>query len=93
MTVACGLSVVATVIGSVPAAWAASRSPKQLQNMAYGASLYRSVILAFLAAPTLYLGSLHRKSFLLWLGISYLVALGAETVVLALLIRRTEAIR
>jgi hypothetical protein len=50
------------------------------------------VILALLAVPTALLANLHLRTFLLWLGISYVVALCAEVVFLVLLIRKTEAI-
>jgi hypothetical protein len=91
MGVACGLSVVATILGSIPVAWAALRSPKQVQTLGYGASLFRLVILTLLAVPALVLMDLHLRTFLLWLGVSYVVALGAEVVFLVLLIRRMEA--
>lgn len=91
MAVACGLSVVATILGSVPVAWAALRSPKQVQTLGYGGSLFRLVVLTLLAVPALVLMDLHLRTFLLWLGVSYVVALGAEVVFLVLLIRRMEA--
>jgi hypothetical protein len=91
MGVACGLSAVATILGSIPVAWAALRSPKQVQTLGYGASLFRLVILTLLAVPALVLMNLQLRTFLLWLGVSYVVALGAEVVFLVLLIRRMEA--
>jgi hypothetical protein len=81
----------ATILGSIPVAWAALRSPKHVQTLGYGASLARLVILALLAVLALLLVNLHVRAFLLWLGVSYVVALGAEVVFLVLLIRRTEA--
>ncbi len=92
MGLACGLSVLATVLGSVPVAWAALRAPKHVKNLGYGASLFRLVILTLLAAVVALHADVHLKTFLLWLGISYLVALGAEVVFLVLLIRKAEAI-
>lgn len=91
MSLACGLSLLATVLGSVPVAWAALRSPKQVKNLGYGASLFRLVILTLLASLAALLVDVHLKTFLLWLGISYLVALCAEVVFLVLLIRKAEA--
>jgi hypothetical protein len=91
MSVACGLSVLATILGSIPVAWAALRSPKHIQAFGYGGSLFRLVILTLLAVPTLVLMDLHIRTFLLWLGVSYVVALGAEVVFLVLLIRKMEA--
>jgi hypothetical protein len=91
MSVACGLSALATVLGSVPVTWAALRSPKHVQTLGYSGSLFRLVILTFLAVPVLFLMDLHQRTFLLWLGVSYVVALGAEVVFLVLLIRKLEA--
>jgi hypothetical protein len=92
MSLACGLSVLATVLGSVPVAWAALRSPKYVKNLGYGASLFRLVILTLLAVIAAVLVDLQLRTFLLWLGISYLVALCAEVVFLVLLIRKAEAL-
>lgn len=91
MGVACGLSVVATILGSVPVAWAALRSPKHVSMLGYGGSLFRLIVLTLLAVPTLALMELHLRTFLLWLGVSYVVALCAEVVFLVLLIRKMEA--
>ena len=68
MGLACGLSLLATVLGSVPVAWAALRSRKQVKNLGYGASLFRLVILTVLAALAALLVDLHLRTFLLWLG-------------------------
>ena len=90
MGVACALSVLATVLGSAPVAWAAIRSPKHVHTFGYSASLFRAVILAALATPTVLMPGLELRTFLLWIGISYVVALGAEVVFLVLVIRSSE---
>jgi len=90
MGVACALSVVAIVLGSAPVAWAAIRSPKHVHTFGYGASLVRALILAALATPTALMPGLNLRPFLLWIGISYVVALGAEVVFLVLVIQSTE---
>ncbi len=91
MGLACGLSLLATILGSLPVAWAALSSPKHVKNLGFSASLFRLVILSLLAALAALLADLHLKTFLLWLGISYVVALAAEVVFLVLLIRKAEA--
>jgi hypothetical protein len=91
MGLACGLSLLATILGSVPVAWAALRSPKHVKNLGLSASLFRLVILSLLAALAALTAGVHLKTFLLWLGISYVVALCAEVVFLVLLIRKAEA--
>ncbi len=91
MGVACLLSVVATVLGSAPVAWATIRSPKHVHTLAYGASLFRALILAALATPTALMPGLALRTFLLWVGISYVVALGAEVVFLVLVVQSTDA--
>jgi len=90
MGVACGMSILATVLGSVPAIWAALRSPDKLIALALGATVLRVAILAVLVVPVVIFSELPLLPFLLWVAISYAVALAAESVSLVLLIRRME---
>lgn len=90
MGVACGMSILATVLGSLPAIWAALRSPDKLIALALGATVLRVAILAVLVVPVVIFSELPLLPFLLWVAISYAVALAAESVSLVLLIRRME---
>jgi len=90
MGVACGLSVLAAVLGSIPAIWAALRSPDKLIALALGSTVLRVAILVVLVVPVAIFSELPLLTFLLWVAISYAVALAAETVSLVLLIRRME---
>ncbi len=91
MAVGGGLSVLATILGSLPVVWAAIRSPQHLPALGLGASLFRVVALAVLAVPITILAELPVRPLLIWVGISYLVGLFAEVIVLVLLIKRLEA--
>lgn len=90
MGVACGMSALATILGSVPVIWAAFRSPQKVPTLALAATLLRVIVLAAMAAPVAVFAGLHLRALLLWVGISYVVALGAESLALVLLIRRME---
>ncbi|MBN1344218.1 MAG: hypothetical protein JXQ73_16145 [Phycisphaerae bacterium] len=91
MGVGCGLSVLATILGSAPAAWAAIKNPEKLLVMALGATILRVIILVLLAVPVAAFAGLPSRAFLLWVGIAYLAALAGEIPMLVLLVRRTEA--
>ena len=91
MIVAGGMSALAAVLGSLPAVWSALRMPEKLPAMALGATLLRLVALVAMAVPVAMLAALPRKPLLLWLAISYVLALAAESVALAMLIKRLEA--
>jgi hypothetical protein len=90
MGVGCGLSVLATVLGSVPVIWAALRAPSKVPTFALASTCLRVFALGAITAPVAILTDLEFRALLLWVAISYLVALGAEVVVLVLLIRRLE---
>jgi len=93
MVVAGGMSVLATILGSIPVIWASLRSPEKVPTTALGATLLRVVLLGVMAAPVAAYGGLPLRALLLWVAISYLVALAAESVVVVLLIKRMEARR
>ena len=93
MAIAGGMSVLATILGSIPVIWASLRSPEKVPTAALGATLLRVVLLGAMAAPVAAYGGLPLRPLLLWVAISYLVALGAESVVVILLVRRMEARR
>ncbi len=91
MVVAGGMSALAAVLGSIPAVWSALRMPEKLPAMALGATLLRLVVLVAMAVPVALLAALPRRPLLLWLAISYVLALAAESAALAMLIKRLEA--
>jgi hypothetical protein len=93
MFVACGLSAIAAIAGSLPVALAAKRAPDKVPAAALGATMLRLSVLVVLAVPVAFLVELNLRALLVWVGISYLAALAAEVVALLPLVRRTETHR
>ena len=82
-----------TDLGSVPVIWAALRAPSKVPTLALASTCLRVFALGAITAPVAILSDLGLRALLLWVAISYLVALGAEVVVLVLLIRRLETLK
>jgi hypothetical protein len=91
MGVACGASILATVLGSLPVVWVARQDPTRVPAMVMGAVLLRMVLLAAIVGPIAAFSALPWRVLLLWVAISYLVALAGETLALTVFIRRMRA--
>ncbi len=91
MVAACAITAVATILGSSPVVWAVVKDPAKVLMAALAATLCRVMILVMIAAPVALASGLPTRTFLIWVAVSYVVALFAETVCLVLLIRRMEA--
>lgn len=91
MVVACVITAVATILGSAPVVWAAVKDTAKVPMAGLAATMCRVMILVLIAAPVVLAGGLANRPLLIWIAVSYIVALFAETVCLVLLIRRMEA--
>jgi uncharacterized membrane protein (DUF441 family) len=91
MGVACGASILATVLGSLPVVWAARHDPTRVPAMVMGAVLLRMVLLGAIVGPIAAFSALPWRTLLLWVAISYLAALAGETLALTGFIRRMRA--
>ena len=82
MLLACGVSFVGSAVGALPIATAGAggaggglEGPRRLT----ASMVLRLLVVAVLAGAVLWLVGPERKPFLLWLAISYLVLLVADT--------------
>lgn len=78
MLLACGVSFAGSALGALPIATARAAGPEGLQRIT-AAMLVRLLVVAALAGGLYWLLRPERRPFLLWLAISYLVLLAADT--------------
>ncbi len=91
MLVAGLAGVVATVGGSLPVAWVIQHDPRRVPIMVMGAVILKVFILLLIVVPVGVMGWVPLRPLLLWVALSYVVALVAETPVLTRLVRRMGA--
>ena len=77
MLLACGIALVGSAVGAVPIATV--RDPKEGLKRITGSMVLRLLVVAVLAGVAYWLLAPERRPFLLWLAISYLVLLVADT--------------
>lgn len=77
MLLACGASLVGSAVGAVPIALA--RTPEESLKRFTASMALRLLVVAVLAGAALWFLTPARRPFLLWLAISYLVLLVADT--------------
>ena len=78
MLLACGVSFVGSAVGGLPIAMARAGGMEGLKRFTASMVLRLLVVAALAGAVIWFLGP-ERKPFLLWLAISYLVLLAADT--------------
>lgn len=78
MALACGVSLVGSALGGVPIALAREGGLEGLKRFV-ASMVLRLLVVAALAGLLLWLVGPARRPFLLWLALSYLVLLAADT--------------
>ncbi len=79
MFVGVAVSVVATVLGSLPVAFALVGPPAKVPLAILGATCVRFLVVLMLVAPLAYFQVVQQVPFVLWVAISYLVLLLVDT--------------
>lgn len=79
MLVGVAVSVVATAMGSLPIALALTGPPDKVPIAILGATCVRFLVVLMLVAPLAYFEVVRQVPFVLWVAISYLVLLVADT--------------
>lgn len=78
MALACGVSLVGSALGGLPIALAREGGLEGLKRFV-ASMVLRLLVVAALAGLVLWLAGPARRPFLLWLALSYLVLLAADT--------------
>jgi len=78
MLLACGVSFIGSAVGGMPIATAHAGGMEGLKRFT-ASMVLRLLVVAALAGVVIWLLGPERKPFLLWLAISYLVLLAADT--------------
>ena len=79
MLVGCAVSLVASVAGTMPLLWSRSRTPVEAMPVLMGSIALRLTVVIALAAAVVFLGSLAVKPFLVWVAVSHVGLLVADT--------------
>ncbi len=79
MVAACGVSLVGSWIGAVPMALVSVGDRAAVATAALGAMAVRFAVVLFGALAVVLGSDVERPSFLIWVGISYLVLLVVDT--------------
>ncbi len=87
MLLACGVSFIGSAVGGLPIATARDGGLEGLK-MFTASMVLRLLVVAALAGAVIWLLGPERKPFLLWLAISYLLLLGADTGFAQIVLRR-----
>lgn len=78
----------AVALGSLPVVWALQKGSRRVPSMTLVATGVRIGMLALLIVPVCLVSWVPVRVLLVWVAVSYLSALGGETLALAMLIRR-----
>jgi len=81
MVAACGLSLLGSWLGAVPTTMVAAGDRPAVATAALGAMAIRFVVVLFGALAVVLGTPVERPPFLIWVGISYLVLLLVDTLV------------
>ncbi len=79
MLVGCAVSLVASVAGTMPLLWSRSRTPAEAMPVRMGSIALRLTLVIGLAAAVVFLGSLAVEPFLVWVAMSHVGLLVADT--------------
>ena len=79
MAVGIGVSLFAALIGAIPICMAASQSPTKGPTAVLAGTAVRFILVLGAVVPISFSGLVHRKAFIVWVVISYLVLLLLDT--------------
>ena len=74
-----GVSLLAALVGAIPICMAASQSPTKGPTAVLAGTAVRFILVLGAVVPISFSGLVHRKAFIVWVVISYLVLLMLDT--------------
>ena len=90
MVAGCGASLLASCLGAIPLALAAAGRVSHNANAVLGSTLVRFMTVLIVVVPLAFVEVPHRKVFVFWVAISYLLMLAVDTGLAVRTLRRAD---
>lgn len=90
MAAGCGASLLASCLGAIPLAMAATGRVSHNANAVLGSTLIRFMTVLIVVVPVALMDMPHRKVFVFWVAISYLLMLAVDTGLAVRTLRRAD---
>ena len=90
VVVGCSASLLASCLGAIPLAMAAAGRVSHNANAVLGSTLIRFMTVLIVVVPVAFIDIPHRKVFVFWVAISYLLMLAVDTGLAVRTLRRAD---
>lgn len=90
MATGCGASLLASCLGAIPLALAATGRVSHSANAVLGSTLVRFMTVLVVVVPVAFMDMPHRTVFVFWVAISYLLMLAVDTGLAVRTLRRAS---
>ena len=90
MVAGCGASLLASCLGAIPLAMAATGRVSHNANAVLGSTLIRFMTVLIVVVPLAFMKVPHRTVFVFWVAISYLLMLAVDTGLAVRTLRRAD---